>query len=148
VRGLLRHRAGFSYAIPVGWVASLLLIDLDIELIMYIIQMFSDGSESVLPPPPQPLRGYPGGYPAPTLPAGSPAYLIPQLSTSGRLDLGNMKAVNSGSVIFNDAVARAWTSSPNRMSFLIRVEQRAVRSFFSVHLYYGFRRLGCSLDRE
>lgn len=70
--------------------------------------MFSDGSDSVLPPPPQPLLGYPGGYPAPTHSAGSPAYLIPQPSTSRRLDLGNMKPVNSGSVIFSDAGARAW----------------------------------------
>ncbi len=65
------------------------------------------------PPPPQqqqqqqPLQGYPGGYPAPSSSAATPAYHIPPPSNSGSLDLSNIKPVNSGSVSFNDAVAKA-----------------------------------------
>lgn len=60
-------------------------------------------------PPPQqqqPPQGYPGGYPAPT-PSATPSYHIPPPSNSGSLDLSNIKPVNSGSVSFNDAVAKA-----------------------------------------
>ena len=60
-------------------------------------------------PPPQqpPPQGYPGGYPVPTPPTATPAYHIPPPSNSGSLDLSNIKPVNSGSVSFNDAVAKA-----------------------------------------
>ena len=37
----------------------------------------------------------------------APAYQIPPPSNSGSLDLSNIKPVNSGSVSFNDAVAKA-----------------------------------------
>lgn len=59
-------------------------------------------------PPPQqqqPPQSYPGGYPAAT-PSATP-YHIPPPSNSGSLDLSNIKPVNSGSVSFNDAVAKA-----------------------------------------
>ncbi len=59
------------------------------------------------PPQQQPPQGYPVGYPGPNSSAAAPAYHIPQPSNPGSLDLSNIKPVNSGSVSFNDAVAKA-----------------------------------------
>lgn len=42
-----------------------------------------------------------------TSPTGPTAYPLPQPSTSGSLDLSNIKPVNSGSVSLADAIARA-----------------------------------------
>ena len=59
------------------------------------------------PPLQSPPQGYPGGYPTPNPSAITPVYHIPPPSNSGSLDLSNVKPVNSGSVSFNDAVAKA-----------------------------------------
>ena len=61
------------------------------------------------PPPHQqlPHQGYAGGYPAPAPSAAAPTYQLPPPSNSGSLDLSHIKPVNSGSVSFNDAVAKA-----------------------------------------
>ncbi|CAO1604403.1 hypothetical protein XANCAGTX0491_007961 [Xanthoria calcicola] len=56
-------------------------------------------------PPPQ---AYPQpAYPIPTPPINSAPYGLPQPSSSGSLDLSNIKPSNSGSVSLADAVARA-----------------------------------------
>ena len=43
----------------------------------------------------------------PTPPVAGPQYQIPQPINSGSFDLSNIKPVNSGSVSFADAIARA-----------------------------------------
>ncbi|KAI4104292.1 MAG: hypothetical protein LQ339_003911 [Xanthoria mediterranea] len=66
-------------------------------------------------PPPQqqqqqqpPPQAYPQpAYPIPTPPINSAPYGLPQPSSSGSLDLSNIKPSNSGSVSLADAVARA-----------------------------------------
>ncbi|KAL8855089.1 MAG: hypothetical protein Q9198_010900, partial [Flavoplaca austrocitrina] len=64
-------------------------------------------------PPPQqqqqpPPQAYPQPpYPLPTPPVNSAPYALPQPSSSGSLDLSNIKPSNSGSVSLADAVARA-----------------------------------------
>ena len=58
-------------------------------------------------PQQQPPQGYPGNYPTSNASSITPAYHIPPPSNSGSLDLSNIKPVNSGSVSFNDAVAKA-----------------------------------------
>ncbi|KAL8811467.1 MAG: hypothetical protein Q9223_007525 [Gallowayella weberi] len=56
-------------------------------------------------PPPQPYQQT--AYPNPTPPVNAAPYALPQPSSSGSLDLSNIKPSNSGSVSLADAVARA-----------------------------------------
>jgi hypothetical protein len=59
------------------------------------------------PPSGYPLSSYPPSYPPAGPPVAAVPYSLPQPSSSGSIDLSNIKPVNSGSVAVQDAVARA-----------------------------------------
>ncbi|KAF2460318.1 hypothetical protein BDY21DRAFT_161891 [Lineolata rhizophorae] len=50
--------------------------------------------------------GYPGALTTPTPPAGA-GFALPQPTSTGHVDLRNIRAVNSGSVSYSDALAKA-----------------------------------------
>ena len=59
-------------------------------------------------PPPQPIpQAYQQPYPIATPPSVPSTYPLPQPSSSGNVDLSNIKPSNSGSVSLADAIARA-----------------------------------------
>ncbi|KAL8824624.1 MAG: hypothetical protein Q9170_008094 [Blastenia crenularia] len=68
------------------------------------------------PPQQPPPQNYPSAYPAPVPHLAAPPYGLPQPSSSGSLDLSNIKPSNSGSVSLADAVARARAIPPSRDS--------------------------------
>lgn len=62
------------------------------------------------PPPPGPQSAPPAPYPGPPQqypPATAPGYGLPQPSASGGVDLSAIRPVNSGTVGFEDAIAKA-----------------------------------------
>lgn len=63
------------------------------------------GTSSQGPPPPMPQSGYAPQYSQP--PGVSAPYGLPQPISSGSVDLGGIKPVNSGSVSIADAIAKA-----------------------------------------